>query len=92
VILFSGGLGTQAGAPQWLSTAAGYLPAKPIISAAAQALQHSGGGIAFISGRDLAVLAAWSAAGVIASVCFFRGIRCGRGTPPTPPGNHCGRA
>ena len=72
VILFSGALGSQAGAPPWLSAVTGYLPAKPIISAASQALQHGGGGIAFISGRDLAVLTAWAALGVIASFLFFR--------------------
>lgn len=72
VILFSGALGSQAGAPPWLTTVTSYLPARPIISAASQALQHGGGGIAFISGRDLAVLAAWATLGVIASFRFFR--------------------
>ena len=35
-------------------------------------LQHTGGGVPLIQGRDLAVLAGWAAAGLLASVRFFR--------------------
>jgi len=72
VILFSGGLGSVSSEPGWLATAARYLPAQPIIDAATRALQHGGAGLAPIPGHDLAVLAAWAIAGVVASVCFFR--------------------
>jgi ABC-2 type transport system permease protein len=76
VILFSGGLGTLGAEPGWLATVARYLPAQPVIDAATRALQHAashaGGGLVLVSGRELAVLAAWAAAGLILSVCFFR--------------------
>jgi ABC-2 type transport system permease protein len=72
VILFSGGLGSVSSEPGWLATVARYLPAQPIIDAATRALQHGGTGLAPIPGHDLAVLAAWAIAGVVASVCFFR--------------------
>jgi ABC-2 type transport system permease protein len=71
VILFSGGLGSLNSEPGWLATLARYLPAQPIIDAATRALQQAGGAPP-IPGRDLAVLAAWAVAGVVASVCFFR--------------------
>lgn len=76
VILFSGGLGSLNSEPGWLATLGRYLPAQPVIEAATRALQHTasrtGGGLVLVSGRELAVLAAWAAAGVILSVCFFR--------------------
>jgi ABC-2 type transport system permease protein len=71
VILFSGGLGSLTSEPGWLATLARYLPAQPIIDAATRALRQAGG-VPPIPGRDLAVLAAWAVAGVVASVCFFR--------------------
>jgi ABC-2 type transport system permease protein len=75
VILFSGGLGSLAGEPAWLATLGRYLPAQPVIDAAARALQHAGsptGGLVLVSGRELAVLAAWTVAGVAAAARFFR--------------------
>ena len=52
-----------------------YLPAQPMIDAGAtRALQHSPGrspGRA-LSGRDLAVLAAWALGGLLLSVRFFQ--------------------
>jgi ABC-2 type transport system permease protein len=72
VILFSGGLGSVSSEPGWLATVARYLPAQPIIDSATRALQHGGAGLAPIPGHDLAVLAAWAIAGLVASVCFFR--------------------
>jgi ABC-2 type transport system permease protein len=71
VILFSGGLGSLNSEPGWLATLARYLPAQPIIDAATRALRQAGGGPQ-IPGHDLAVLAAWAVAGVVASVWFFR--------------------
>lgn len=72
VILFSGGVGSVSSEPAWLATVARYLPAQPIISSAAAALTRTGPGLTLISGRNLAVLAAWALAGVVASLCFFR--------------------
>jgi ABC-2 type transport system permease protein len=72
VILFSGGLGSLSAEPGWIATLASYLPAEPVIDAASRALQHAGGGLVLVSGRELAVLAAWAAGGVLASVRFFR--------------------
>jgi ABC-2 type transport system permease protein len=72
VILFSGGVGSVSAEPGWLATLARYLPAQPIISSAASALTHAGPGLTLISGSGLAVLAAWAAAGVLASLVFFR--------------------
>jgi hypothetical protein len=45
-----------------------YLPAQPMIDAVTRALQPSAG----MSGRDLAVLAAWALGGLLLSVRFFR--------------------
>ena len=45
-----------------------YLPAQPMIDAVTRALQPS----ASMSGRDLAVLAAWAVGGLLLSVRFFR--------------------
>jgi len=72
VILFSGGLGSVSAEPGWLATLARYLPAQPVISSATAALNHAGPGLTLISGHNLAVLAAWAAAGVLASLLFFR--------------------
>jgi ABC-2 type transport system permease protein len=72
VILFSGGLGSVSAEPGWLATVARYLPAQPVIASAAAALTHAGPGLTLISGRNLAVLAAWALAGVVASLLFFR--------------------
>lgn len=47
------------------------LTPKPIIDAATRALRQTGG-VPQIPGHDLAVLAAWAVAGVVASVGFFR--------------------
>jgi ABC-2 type transport system permease protein len=72
VILFSGGVGSVSAEPAWLATLARYLPAQPIISSATSALTHTGPGLTLISGSGLAVLAAWAAGGVLASLAFFR--------------------
>jgi ABC-2 type transport system permease protein len=72
VLLFSGSLGDVNGLPQWLTTAASYLPAQPVIDAATRALSHTGPGIALLPVRDLLVLMCWTLAGLLISVRFFR--------------------
>ena len=50
-----------------------YLPAQPMIDAVTRALQHSPGQAGqVLSGRDLAVLAAWALGGLLLSVRFFQ--------------------
>ena len=71
VILVSGTFGSLASQPRWLSTLIGYLPAQPMIDAAARALEHAGGPPVF-AGHDLLVLAGWAVAGVAASTALFR--------------------
>ncbi len=68
LIIFSGGFGGLSGLPHWLNTLMSYLPAQPMIDAVTRALQPSAG----LSGRDLAVLAAWALGGLLLSVRFFR--------------------
>ena len=72
VIFLSGVFGAFPGEPNWLSTLVRYLPAQPLIDAVTGALRHTAGGLTPIAGRDLAVLVAWGAAGLLVSVCFFR--------------------
>jgi ABC-2 type transport system permease protein len=71
VMLLSGALGTVSGAPGWLTGLLRYLPGQPTIDAASSALRASGGGLS-LPGHDLAVLAAWAVAGLLASVRLFR--------------------
>jgi ABC-2 type transport system permease protein len=71
VILVSGTFGSLASQPRWLTTLVGYLPAQPMIDAAARALEHAGGPPVF-AGHDLLVLAGWAVAGVAASTALFR--------------------
>ena len=71
VMLFSGVLGPATGQPAWLTTLVRYLPAQPMVDIATRALQDTSG-VAPVPPRDLAVLAAWTVAGVLASVRFFR--------------------
>jgi ABC-2 type transport system permease protein len=68
LIIFSGGFGGLSGLPHWLNTLMSYLPAQPMIDAVTRALQPSAG----LSGRDLAVLAAWAVGGLLLSVRFFQ--------------------
>jgi ABC-2 type transport system permease protein len=72
VIFLSGVFGAFPGEPGWLAALARYLPVRPLIDAVAGALQYTGAGLAPVPGRDLAVLAAWAAAGLAVSVRFFR--------------------
>ena len=49
-----------------------YLPAQPMIDAVTRVLEPSGGLRRGLPERDLAVLAAWAAGGLLVSVRFFR--------------------
>jgi hypothetical protein len=71
VLFFSGGVGNLA-LPHWLTTAMSYMPVQPVIHTVTRALQHQGNGVALISPRDLAVLAAWTVGCMVLSVRFFR--------------------
>lgn len=69
VLIFSGGLGSISGLPHWLVTAASYLPVTPVITSITMALHQTG---TAITPRDLAVLVAWTAGGLLLSLRFFR--------------------
>ena len=69
-MLLSGALGAL-GTPGWVAGAVRWLPGQPTVDAAARALQATGG-LPVLSGRDLAVLAAWAVAGLLASLRLFR--------------------
>jgi ABC-2 type transport system permease protein len=71
VMLLSGALGALSGAPGWLTTLLRYLPGEPAIDAAIRAL-HTSGGTLSLPGHDLAVLAAWAIAALLASLRLFR--------------------
>jgi ABC-2 type transport system permease protein len=73
LIIFSGGFGGLSGLPQWLNTLMSYSPAQPMIDAVTLGLEMGTGqpGLS-LPGRDLAVLAAWAAGGLLLSVRFFR--------------------
>jgi ABC-2 type transport system permease protein len=72
LLIFSGGFGALPGLPHWLTTTMTYLPVQPVIHAVMHSLQHTGGGFALMSARDLAVLAGWALGGLLLSVRFFR--------------------
>ena len=71
VIFLSGVFGSFPGEPGWLATLIRDLPAQPLIDAVSEALRHTTGGLAPLPGRDLVILAAWGAAGLVVSVRFF---------------------
>jgi hypothetical protein len=64
-------LGTLSGAPGWLTTLLDDLPGRPTVDAATRAL-HATGGTLSLPVHDLAVLAAWAIAGLLASLRLFR--------------------
>ena len=72
VVLLSGAFGSLGGLPGWITTLMSYLPATPLIDAATRALQYTGSGLAPIPARDVAVVAAWIAAGLAGSLLLFR--------------------
>ena len=67
-MLLSGMLGAVGGTPGWLATLLAYLPGRPTVDAVTRA----SGGADSLPGHDLAVLAAWAAAGLLASLRLFR--------------------
>lgn len=71
LVILSGSFGTVSGQAGWVATLIDYLPVRPIIDSTSRALQ-SDGGISPISLHDLAVLAAWAAAGMLVSLSHFR--------------------
>jgi ABC-2 type transport system permease protein len=70
VMLLSGAFGAIPGAPGWLTDLLGYLPGKPTVDAATAALRA--GPTLSLPGHDLAILAAWAVAGLLASLYLFR--------------------
>jgi ABC-2 type transport system permease protein len=73
VLLLSGVLfSAPSGQAGWLTTLIRDLPAQPIVDAVTRALHGSAGGAPPIPGHDLAVLAAWTAVGLLASLRLFR--------------------
>jgi ABC-2 type transport system permease protein len=58
--------------PHWLYTIASYLPAQPLINAITVSLHQTASGSALPPARDLIVMAAWTVAGLAASVFLFR--------------------
>jgi ABC-2 type transport system permease protein len=71
VILVSGGFGGLSGEPHWLTTLASYFPAEPMINGTTRALQYTAGR-GLVSAHDIAVLACWTVAGLLASRLLFR--------------------
>jgi ABC-2 type transport system permease protein len=56
--------------PHWLSTAATYLPAQPLVDAVTRAVHAPGA--PFLGARDMIVLACWAVGGLIAAIGLFR--------------------
>ena len=71
LVILSGSFGNVSGQPGWLATGIDYLPVRPIIDSTRRALQAAGG-MPATSPHDLAVLAAWAAAGMVLSLRYFR--------------------
>jgi len=70
IIIISGLFGTIA-EPSWLATIANYLPAQPLIQAAAITLEHSTGNN-WPPTHDVIVLAVWGIAGLAVAAATFR--------------------
>jgi ABC-2 type transport system permease protein len=71
VMVLSGVLGAFSGGPSWLSTLLGYLPGQPTLDAVTRAL-HTTGTTLSLPGHDLAVLAGWAIAALLASLRLFQ--------------------
>jgi ABC-2 type transport system permease protein len=69
IALLSGIFGSTGSLPDWVGTLMHYLPVWPVVDAATHALSRHG---EIVPVGDLAVLAGWLGAGVIASLAFFR--------------------
>ncbi|MGH2718636.1 MAG: ABC transporter permease [Actinomycetota bacterium] len=67
IVLVSGVFGSLSNVPQWITAAATYFPAQPVINAVTRALHG-----APISAHDLLTMACWIAGGFAASLVFFR--------------------
>lgn len=72
VMVLSGTFGAIKGMPSWLTTLLRYLPAQPVTDAITSVLRHTSSGLVPIPPRDIVVLTAWAAAGLLISVRFFR--------------------
>lgn len=70
LVFLSGSFGPLASLPHWVATAVTYLPGEPMIDSFTRALNGSGG--ALLPLHDGLVLVGWLAAGLVASVLFFR--------------------
>jgi len=69
-VLLSGALGGAAGGSGRLGRVLGLLPVEPMIDAVTRALQQGTGVLPPVG--DLAVLAGWTAVGLIVSLVSFR--------------------
>jgi ABC-2 type transport system permease protein len=69
LVFLSGSFGPTGSLPHWVGTAVTYLPVQPMIDALTRGL--TGGG-SLLPGHDLLVLVGWLAAGLLASLLFFR--------------------
>lgn len=70
LIFLSGSFGPTGNLPHWVVTAVSYLPVQPMIDALTRGLASSGGTL--LPAHDFAVLVAWLAGGLVASILFFR--------------------
>jgi ABC-2 type transport system permease protein len=70
LVFLSGAFGPIGNLPHWVATAVTYLPAQPMVDAFTQGLTSGGG--ALLPAHALLVLVAWLAAGLVASLLFFR--------------------
>jgi hypothetical protein len=86
VIFLSGALGSLASEPRWLTDLASNLSAQPLVDAATRAPQSAPS--SSFSAQDLMVLAAWAAAGLVASLMMFDGIEAAE---PSAVARHRGR-
>ncbi len=71
VVILSGSFGTVGGEPRWLSTAIDYLPVRPVVDSVVGLLRAGPAGPP-VTARDIAVLVAWGAAGLLLSSRVFR--------------------
>lgn len=71
MVILSGGFGSVGAEPAWLATIVDYLPVRPIVDGAANALHPGSGGLP-ISAHGAVVLAAWAAGGMLLSQRWFQ--------------------
>jgi ABC-2 type transport system permease protein len=85
MLILSGGFGSIGGQPAWLATIVDWLPARPIIDGASNALLPGTGGLP-ISAHGAVVLAAWGVTGLVLSQRWFQWTprRPGRRRPGRP--------